>query len=141
MTTPLANHLNFGGMTKYGKDILLGMAEEIPDLNPPHKKMPTSNIHHDSLPAIPLPTHTTGRIHQGVQTTQRSNLLWPLICHPHNGKNRGHIPRTGRNRLSDIQFPMVHGIIPETLSKGPRSSNPQIPQQLSSTQTPPHTYF
>ena len=34
MTIPLVNNLNFDGMTKYGNDILLGMAAEIPDLDP-----------------------------------------------------------------------------------------------------------
>ena len=34
MTTPLVNHLNFYGMTKYGNDISLGIAAEIPKLDP-----------------------------------------------------------------------------------------------------------
>ena len=34
MKTPLVNHLKFDGMTKYGNYILLGTAEEIPNLEP-----------------------------------------------------------------------------------------------------------
>ena len=34
MTTPLVNHLNFGDITKYGNDVLLGRSEEIPDIDP-----------------------------------------------------------------------------------------------------------
>ena len=34
MTTPLINHLNFGDITKYGNDVLLGRSEEIPDIDP-----------------------------------------------------------------------------------------------------------
>ena len=33
MTPPLVSHLKFDGMTKYGIDILLGRASEIPDLD------------------------------------------------------------------------------------------------------------
>ena len=33
MTTPLGNHLNFDGMTKYGNDILLGLTAEIPNFD------------------------------------------------------------------------------------------------------------
>ena len=34
MITPLVNHLDFDGMTKYGNGILLGRSAEIPDLDP-----------------------------------------------------------------------------------------------------------
>ena len=34
ITTPLVNHLNFDGMTKYSNYIILGRAVEIPDLDP-----------------------------------------------------------------------------------------------------------
>ena len=33
MTTPLVNHINFDVMTKYGNNILLGTATEIPEFN------------------------------------------------------------------------------------------------------------
>ena len=38
MKTPLANHLHFDGMTKYGNGILLRQAEDIPEIDP-HTKI------------------------------------------------------------------------------------------------------
>ena len=34
MAPPLVNHLHFDGMTEYGNIIILGISEDIPDLDP-----------------------------------------------------------------------------------------------------------
>ena len=100
-TITLVNNLNLDGMTDYDNGILLGLAAETPKLEPHTKESSTPSLHH-TLSTRQRPTNNPERIYQGVQTAQISNLLQPLICHPHNGKNSGTISRTGINMMAEI---------------------------------------
>ena len=67
MTTSLVTHINFYSMAKYGNNILLLTAEEIPDIDPYTKDT------YINYPPLLAPYHTTTNPSPWKNTSRRSD--------------------------------------------------------------------